>query len=34
MQALMKDSDLIVGRADADYLHAHVEARKRQLGIA
>jgi hypothetical protein len=29
----MKDSDLIIGRADADYLRAHVETRKRHLGI-
>jgi hypothetical protein len=33
LQALMKDSDLIVGQADAEYLRAHVAARKRQVNI-
>src|SRR5208282_410852 len=33
MRALLKDSDIIIGRADADYLRAHVEARRRQLKI-
>jgi len=33
MRALMKDSDLIVGTADAEYLREHVQARRRQLNI-
>jgi hypothetical protein len=33
MQALMKDSSLIIGQADADYLREHVAERKKHLNI-